>query len=219
MNLKCYRCGDWPCSCKDGQTVICGDCREVLPQLQPVDLLLTDPPYGIAEAAGKNKSRCKLAVAKDYGTSNWDDETCEAGVELGRALSRWQIIFGGNYYHVMPSSCWLVWDKDNGATHFSDCELAWTNLRKTVRKLRYRWNGMLKEKPEHRWHPTQKPLEVMKWSLQQAPEEVQTVIDPFMGSGTTLRACKDLGKRGIGIELDAKYCEIAANRLRQEVLF
>jgi DNA modification methylase len=191
----------------------------VLPELWTFDLLLTDPPYGIGEANGKPKQRGNLAHAHDYLTDTWDNETCEDGVEMGRTITRWQIIFGGNYYHLLPSSCWLVWDKDNGRNDFADCELAWTNLRKAVRRLKYRWNGMLKEHPEHRWHPTQKPLDVIKWSLSHAPLDVATVLDPFMGSGTTLRACKDLGRKGTGIEIEERYCEIAANRLRQEVLF
>ena len=135
-------------------------------------------------------------------------------------VSQYQIIFGGNYFGLPPSSCWLVWDKDNTGD-FADCELAWTNLKKAVRRLKWRWNGMLQENmanKELREHPTQKPLEVMKWAMKHAPEDCQTILDPFMGSGTTLRAAKDLGRKAIGIEIEEKYCEIAVNRLRQEVL-
>jgi DNA modification methylase len=222
MAFECFRCGAWPCVCKDGQTIIHGDCLEVLPLLEPVDLVLTDPPYGIGEANGKPKQRSKLAFAKDYLDDRWDRHTCENGVTLAMLKSRWQIIFGGNYYNVEPSSCWLVWDKDNGANDYADCELAWTNMQKAVRRFKYRWAGMLQEhsgdRKESRFHPTQKPLPLMKWCITQAPDDVATVLDPFLGSGTTLRACKDLGRRGIGIEIEERYCEIAANRLRQEVL-
>jgi DNA modification methylase len=206
----------------DGQVAIYhGDAGVVLPTIAPVDLLLTDPPYGIGEARGKNKSRSKIAVAKDYGTSEWDDAPPPRWlIELMRSRAQWQIIFGGNYFDLPPSSCWLVWDKDNGESDFADCELAWTNLPKAVRRKRYRWAGMLQEpgRPkEHREHPTQKPLQVMTWALSLAPDAT-SILDPFMGSGTTLVAAKQLGKRAIGIEREERYCEIAARRLGQGIL-
>jgi DNA modification methylase len=141
---------------------------------------------------------------------------------VARSVCRWQIIFGGNYYDLPPSSCWLVWDKDNGPNDFADCELAWTNLKKAVRKLTYRWNGMLQAPGVPRTirqHPTQKPEAVIRWALIQAPEDVRTVLDPFMGSGTTLVAAKRLGRKAVGIEREERYCEIAAERLQQGALF
>ncbi len=208
-----------------GIVIYHGDCRDVLDEweglrTQSFDLLLTDPPYGIGEAAGKNKSRTKLAVARDYGVAQWDAKPAHEAILMARRFSRSQIIFGGNYYHLPPSSCWLVWDKDNGANDFADCELAWTNLPTAVRKLTYRWNGMLQEPgcpKELRQHPTQKPEPVMRWALMQVPKAL-TVLDPFMGSGTTLVAAKRLGKQATGIEREECYCEIAAKRLSQEVL-
>ncbi len=207
-----------------GITIYHGDCRDVMDEWegqQSFDLLLTDPPYGIREAAGANRSRGCLATARDFGVDSWDDKTATAEILLARRLCRWQIIFGGNYYDVPPTSCWLVWDKDNGATDFADCELAWTNLKKAVRQLTYRSQGMLQQpgRPkEIRQHPTQKPEPVMVWALTQAPTDVRTVLDPFMGSGTTLVACKRLSKSAVGIEREERYCEIAANRLAQEAL-
>jgi DNA modification methylase len=115
----------------------------------------------------------------------------------------------------------LVWDKDNGTNDYADCEIAWTNLEKPIRKLTFRWHGMLTEPgcpKEYRDHPTQKPEPVMRWALLQAPDSVRTVLDPFMGSGTTLVACKRLGRVAVGIEREERYCEIAAERLRQEAL-
>ena len=205
-----------------GIVIYCGDCREILPQLGPVDLVLTDPPYGIGEARGKNKSRTKLAVSKDYGVSSWDDRTPADWIfGLLREMSRYQIIFGGNYFPLPPSSCWLVWDKLNGNTDFADCELAWTNLPKAVRRLQWRWQGMLQQdmsRKESHDHPTQKPLAVMKWALSQAPDDCGLILDPFMGSGTTLVAAKEFGRRTIGIEREARYCDVAISRLRQNVL-
>jgi len=192
-----------------------GDCREVLPLLGAFDLILTDPPYGIGEAAGKNKSRNQLAKARDYGNDEWDSEPPPAWViELIRAKAQWQILFGGNYYSLPPSSCWLVWDKDNSGD-FADCELAWTNLPKAVRRLVWRWNGMLQQdmaNKEVREHPTQKPVAVMRWALLQA-KDAQAVCDPFMGSGTTGVACALEGRDFVGIERERKYFDIACERI------
>lgn len=212
---------------QDGITIYHGDCREVLPSIGRFDLLLTDPPYGISvlSSAYDNKTTKRgssLAHKSNYEQSRWDDETADEALALARLLTRHQIIFGGNYYHLPPASCWLVWDKENGTNDFADCELAWTNLKKAVRKITYRWNGMLQQRAgaakEKRFHPTQKPEPVMVWALQHAPADVRSVLDPFMGSGTTLVACKRLGKTAIGIELDERYCEIAAERLSQGAL-
>lgn len=208
---------------EDGIVIYHGDCREILPTLPKVDLVLTDPPYGIGEARGKNRSRgTKNAPAKDFGVSAWDDAPpADWLLGLIRELSRYQIIFGGNYFTLPPSSCWLVWDKDNTGD-FADCELAWTNLQKAVRRLKWRWNGFLQQdmaNKEFRDHPTQKPLPVIRWALSQAPDDCLTVLDPFMGSGTTLVAAKSMGRRCIGIEREEKYCAVAVDRLRQESLF
>jgi len=207
----------------DYATIYLGDCREILPQLEPVDLVLTDPPYGINEAAGKNKSRSKLAISKDYGNSDWDKKRVDNDIILlALGLSKRSIIFGGNYYSdiLTPQSCWLVWDKENGETDFADCELAWTNLKQAVRLRRHRWHGMLRKGNEERKHPTQKPLDLMKWCIQKADKDGENnlILDPFMGSGTTLVAAKNLNRKSIGIEIEEKYCEIAAKRLSQEVL-
>jgi DNA modification methylase len=204
----------------DYVTLYHADCREVLPLLEPVDLVLTDPPYGIGEAAGANKSRGKLAVAKDYGVSDWDNKPVDQDL-INQLITQPAIIFGGNYYSMPPSACWLVWDKHQTGD-FADCELAWTNLPGAVRRIDYLWNGMIKQRPEQRWHPTQKPLDVMKWCIDQADtklkKKVETILDPFTGSGTTLRAAKDMSRKVIGIEREEQYCEVAVKRLRQEVL-
>ena len=197
-------------------TLYHGDCREVLPVLPHVDLILTDPPYGIGEAAGKNKSRGKMAVARDYGNDDWDNEPPPDWlIGLIRDKAKWQVLFGGNYYTLPPATCWLVWDKENGDSDFADCELAWTNLPKAVRRLRWRWAGMLQQdmaNKEEREHPTQKPVPVMRWALLQA-KDVLTVCDPFMGSGTTGVACAMEGRAFTGIERERKYFDIACERI------
>lgn len=207
-----------------------GDCREILPRLLPADLLCTDPPYGLGAARrnfggnGVKRHMTGLVAGKaipkrNYGDSDWDDVAADVDVLRSfTALTRWQIIFGGNYFELGAARCYLVWDKLRGETDYADCELAWTNLDKAVRIKRYRWNGFLQELPEERWHPTQKPLAVMKWAIQQAPEGCQAILDPFMGVGTTLRAAKDLGRKAIGIEIEERYCEIAAKRMAQTVM-
>lgn len=206
----------------DAVALIHADCREVLPTLGRFDLLLTDPPYGIGEAAGKNKSRGCIAVSKDYGNLSWDNSISDSVYDAINICDN-AIVFGGNYYKLPPSSCWLVWDKDNGKTDFADAELAWTNFKTAVRVFKYKWQGMLQgcmgAKKEQREHPTQKPLPLMLWCLENYSEKGQLVLDPFAGSGTTGRACKDLGRKCVLIEREEKYCEIAAKRMLQEVLF
>lgn len=212
----------------DYVTLYHGDCRDILPHLEPVDLVLTDPPYGIGEAAGANKSRGKpiggkgkgFVPAKDYGDDNWDNEPIAQDL-IDQLITQPAIVFGGNYYDMPASSCWLVWDK-HITGDFADCELAWTNLPGAVRKIDYLWNGCMKKRPEQRWHPTQKPLDVMKWCIAQADTKlkktVASILDPFAGAGTTLRAAKDMNRKSIGIEREQKYCDVIVKRLRQEVL-
>lgn len=197
------------------------DCREVLPFVS-ADLLLTDPPYGISadrrQAQRANKQHGKaLAPSRDYGRSDWDGQPPPSWL-VGQMLDRvrWAIAWGGNYFALPPARCWLVWDKDNGSNGYADCELAWTNLDKAVRRTKHRWMGMLQEPGaprETRVHPTQKPLPVMRWALLQAPDDCATVLDPFAGSGTTLLAALECGRSAIGVEADERYCDEAAKRL------
>lgn len=201
--------------------VIHGDCLEVLPTLPRVDAVVTDPPYGIGEAAGKNKSRVQLAAPQDYGNDAWDNDPVSADLmRLVIASAPSAIVFGGNYYAMPPSSCWLVWDKDNTGD-FADCELAWTNLKKAVRRLKWRWNGMLQENggrfKETRVHPTQKPVPVMRWCITHLGlPPGSTILDPFCGSGSTGVAALQEGMNFIGIEKEAKYVEIARRRIGAE---
>lgn len=198
--------------------VITGDCAALFPNLPHVDALITDPPYGIGEARGKNASRDNICKARDYGIASWDDNPPDpALLDALRGLARTQVVFGGNYFSLPPSSCWLVWDKLNGTSDFADCELAWTNMRRAVRRLAYRWNGMLRENNEERGqHPTQKPVGVMMWVIELATKPGDIIIDPFCGSGTTGVAAIRLGRRFIGIEREPHYAEVARKRLAAE---
>ena len=197
---------------ENGITIYLGDCREILPQLEPVDLVLTDPPYGMNYRHGLRK----------WGQSMGFDGQGVVGDDMPFDPSHWLkfpkvILWGANHYgNKLPASRgWLVWDKRVGIApnDQSDCELAWTSFLTTARLFSRYWNGGGID--EERFHPTQKSLDVMRWCLSFAPG---TILDPFMGSGTTLRAAKDLGRKCIGIEIEERYCEIAVNRLRQEVL-
>ena len=208
-------------------TLYLGDCLEILPTLEKVDAVITDPPYGIGEAGKNHKSRNKLAGSPNYERSQWDDVPANpAAIELMRSISDTQVIFGGNYFALPPAKCWLVWDKINGDNDFADCELAWTNIDGAVRQIRHLWAGMLRdsERASRRDHPTQKPVAVMVWSIERANlNPAATILDPFMGSGTTGVACMNLGRKFIGIEIEPKYFEIACERIenaqRQTKLF
>lgn len=200
-----------------------GDCTVILPQLPEFDLILTDPPYGINADSNMHKSaglksKGGAAYKRDYGATNWDSKKPPFWFFLLMATkAKNNIIWGGNYFGLPESSCWLVWDKDNGTTMFADCELAWTNLEKAVRMIKHTWNGMLQQnmkQKEKRVHPTQKPVPVMEWCLTHVPD-AKTVCDRFMGSGTTGVACARKGLHFVGIEREAKYFDIACERITE----
>lgn len=189
-----------------------------------VDLVLTDPPYGIgvdrtmAKQSGTQYGKA-AAPKGNYVATGWDDCTPskEVFAEIFR-ISKNQIIFGGNYFieNLYSSPCWIVWDKNNGDNGFADCELAWTSFKSAVRKIKYTWNGMIQEdmkNKEYRFHPTQKPIELMKWCLDMYSKEGQTILDPFMGSGTTAIAAKEMNRNFTGIEISPEYVKIAQDRL------
>lgn len=195
-------------------TLYLGDCLEILATLPKVALVLTDPPYGVGENAHRVASIGKLAKTIDYGDFEWDSQPASrAHIDACMAAGKNSIIWGGNYFHVPPARGWLVWDKINSG-NFADCELAWTNLPMSVRQFRHMWNGMLRdsEKSTPRVHPTQKPVKLMEWCLSHA-SSADSVLDAFMGSGTTGIACANMGKRFIGIEQDERYFEIACKRI------
>ena len=202
-----------------------GDCREVLPLLPSVDLILTDPPYGIGiDGQKENVSRNPKHRRKAHDFMGWDDETPDRLVfELMRYKSAGQIVWGGNYFTdklPRPTKGWLFWDKGQRGLTMSDGELAWTSYEFPMRA--YTLNRVALQEGGGTEHPTQKPLRLMTWCLDLVPE-ARTVCDPFMGSGTTGVACAQLGRKFTGIERERKYFDIACRRIedaqRQVKLF
>jgi hypothetical protein len=203
-----------------GITIYHADCAQVLPFLEPVDLLLTDPPYGIGISGHKKSVSKGVSVRKHHENLNWDiDAPSKELLDGYMAICRNSIIWGGNYM-ALPHGHkgWLVWDKAQRGLSMSDGELAWSNIPTVMRIYTCHRSHLWREGTQH---PTQKPLELIHWCIQQADAvaPVSTILDPFMGSGTTLVAAKNLGKRAIGIERELKYCEIAVRRLAQQTLF
>tara|TARA_Y100000310_G_C20479540_1_gene714017 strand:+ start:194 stop:838 length:645 start_codon:yes stop_codon:yes gene_type:complete len=204
----------------DAVTIYHGDCREILPQLENVDLVLTDPPYGIS--LDTDYTRFRSASAR-----NWN-EIITGDTELFEpafltSVGKTACLFGANYYsHRLPVGKWLIWNKrDEGPSRvLADGEMAWHNgPGKTVQVFNWFWIGCYRkgEMKQEPLHPTQKPEALMRWCVETLSTS-GVILDPFMGSGTTLRAAKDLGRKAIGIEIEEKYCEIAANRMSQMVM-
>lgn len=213
-----------------GITIYHGDCRDILPHVT-ADVVVTDPPYGINYNSDSRRFSRKSSpywdcvdnsLVSSLGPVRGDDGPFDPAPWVGWPCVLW----GANHYadKLTPSGGWLVWDKRRGAEGMaesgwplSEAELAWTNVRGSVRVFRYLWSGLLRDgdKGEY-YHPTQKPVALMRWCLSFVPDGV--VLDPFMGSGTTLVAAKQLGRKAIGIEIEERYCEIAVKRLAQEVL-
>ncbi len=192
-----------------GIVIYHGDCREILPTLPKCDLLLTDPPYG----HGDRWQGGTWGAAQMYRDAEiWDAETIPDDLlSLAIRSAAGAIVWGGNYYTLTPSRCWLAWIKNPAMDTMADFELAWTSFDRPAKKFIENRNPDGK-----RYHPTQKPLSLFRWCLSLFPD-AKTVLDPFCGSGTTLVAAKAMGLTAIGIELHEPYAEICAKRLSQEV--
>ncbi len=207
--------------------IIQGDCLELMKSLpdNSVDLVVTDPPYGINVVGGSKPfgsiGGSNAVLVNRYSNVINDDIKVDLS-EVFR-VSKNQIIFGGNYFDLPISKGWIVWDKKckNGWNdNFSDGELAWTSFNKPLKIFRHLYMGMMKENSQeiNRVHPTQKPLQLMKWIIKTYSKPTDLILDPFAGSGTTLVAAKELGRRFIGFELEQKYVDICKERLKQEVM-
>ena len=191
---------------------------EILPTLQKVDAVITDPPYGIGyvHAGGKTRGvagpsvHAGIAIVGDSGPF---DPTHMLDFDNA-------IIWGADHFaQCLPVGRWLIWDKRCGVTperDQADCEIAWHSRAGVSRVFRHVWDGMIRdsEKGQQRTHPTQKPIAVMRWCIEQAGRPA-IVLDPFMGSGTTGVACAQLGRKFIGIEIEPRYFDIACRRIEQ----
>lgn len=227
-----------PCRVKpyysdDYCTIYHGDCRAVLPALGPIACVVSDPPYGIGFDVTRKRTRnTGLSFGKCQGDPirdpRWvpianDDQPFDPSPFRD---AKECILWGANNYasRLPDARGWLVWDKLGNKTpsDFGDCELAWTNIDTSIRIWRQVWRGIVRAGEDNvasngaKHHPCQKPIELMRWCV--GFTESPLILDPYMGSGTTLRAAKDCNRKAIGIELEEHYCEIAARRLSQEVL-
>ncbi len=205
------------------------NCLEFMKKLpdKSVDLVLTDPPYGIGEHGG-NKNRYGMAskikgfkAPKNYPKSNWDSKipSKEYFDQIFR-VSKNQVIFGMNYFSLPSTSCFVFWHKKGtNKTSFADGELIYTSFKSSAKYFKYDWIGfgyLNNPDKEKKQHPTQKPQALMRYLLNQFSKEGDIILDPFAGSGSTCVASKELKRNFIGIEISPEYCRIAEDRLRQE---
>ena len=204
--------------------LILGDCLEEMKKMpdKSVDLVLTDPPYGINIAKTGTVGVKVKAELKEYQASEWDSKppSQEYFDEMLR-VGKCAVIFGGNYFtdKLPPAKCWVCWDKQiPKGFGKAQIELAWTNSTSYSRVYSVLWHGMIRDRSygnEVRYHPTQKPTKIIKHILNDFSKEGNIIFDPFMGSGTTGCACKELGRDFIGIEINEEYYKIAENRINQ----
>ena len=209
--------------------VVMADCLEAMKLIpdKSIDLILTDPPYGIGADIEHNKITKKAwghgsSGLKEYSKTNWDGKipSKEVFEEMFR-ISKHQIIFGGNYMtdHLPASKCWIIWYKGK-SLELPDAELAWASFNKPIRLFyESRADAYINKTDIVKSHPTQKSVELMRWILENYSDPTDLICDPFMGSWTTARACKDLGRNFLGFELEEDYCKVGEERLRQENLF
>jgi site-specific DNA-methyltransferase (adenine-specific)/modification methylase len=208
---------------RDGVAIYHGDCLEIIGALEGVDAIVSDPPYGIGYVKGEGGKGIHRNGRRNIEAITGDDSPFDPSPFLGY---RHVILWGANHYaQRLPHGRWIAWNKLGDKEpwdSFSDVEFAWQNGRGKDRMFSLLWKGLCQGLPggkkERRHHPTQKPLRLMRWCMGLIPA-AETILDPFMGSGTTLVAARAEGRRAIGIEVDERYCEIAARRLAQGVLF
>jgi site-specific DNA-methyltransferase (adenine-specific)/modification methylase len=187
-------------------TLYLGDCMDILPTLGKVDAVITDPPYGLGNRM-KGGTWADRTEFKEMVV--WDNAPPEVKNLIKLAnMADISVFWGGNYYGLPPSRCWLVWDKQNAVPTMADCEIAWTSLDANTKRFSHPVGRILNG------HPSEKPLQLMRWSIE-VVKATGTILDPFMGSGTTGVAAIQLGRKFIGIEREPKYFDIACKRIEQ----
>jgi len=201
------------------------DCMDLMARYEDnyFDLAIVDPPYGIDVTNQSQGKGGGVAKKIEYKKTDWDKVAPNQTYfkELKR-VSKNQIMWGANHFiENIPnpnSSCWVVWDKDNGSTDFADCELAYTSFNTAVRKIKWKWAGMLQQdmkNKEIRIHPTQKPVALYEWLLMNYAKEGDKILDTHLGSGSIAIACHNLGYELTGCELDKDYYEAAMKRINE----
>lgn len=228
-NTQCYRCGGWPCTCSDGITLLHGNCLTVLPQINSVDAIITDPPYGQSYISRRRLDGPTDAIAGDHSLSTF--------------YAAWPLMYAclrdGSHWYVFGSSKpelvsqqnllseakqILVWDKQNGTA--GDLACSYANSTELIyfgcrgrRELNGRPRSVFRYiKPITNLHPTAKPVGLIAELMRASTKKNEIVLDPFSGTGSTLITAKKHGRRAIGIEIDERYCEVAADQLRQHTL-
>lgn len=191
-------------------TLYLGDCRDILPTLGKVDALVTDPPYGLGDKWQGGKAKWPLHHADGM---KWDAAPVERLAQLVATYGDNAIVWGGHLYNLPPQRGWLIWDKaQRGGFTSGHCEMAWTTLDQPVRAITLAHSVLTPSFGVIKQHPTQKPVELMKWCLSFLPN-ADTILDPFMGSGTTGVAAVQMGRSFIGIEREPRYFDIACKRI------
>jgi len=201
------------------------DCVEALKRFgnNHFDLAIVDPPYGIGMDKTHFKTKSSNAKPTEYGKKDWDNAipSKEYFNELLR-VSKNQIVWGGNYFveNLTNSSCWVVWDKDNGDSIHADCELAWTSFNTSVKKVKWLWHGMRQQNmknKEKRIHPTQKPIQLYDWLLNRYAKKNDLILDTHLGSGSSRIAAYKGGFNFVGFEIDPEYYDKQEKRFKDFV--
>lgn len=212
LDIKNMDCMEYMATCKDKE----------------FDLAIVDPPYGLGASnkafmrQGKQTGKSMAVSGLRYTAKDWDTAIPDEAYfkELQR-VSKNQIIWGGNYFinYLKSTSCMLVWDKVNGDNLYADCEIAWTSFNSAVRKVKYRWHGMLQadmKNKEVRIHPTQKPMKLYAWILDTYAEKGQRILDTHLGSASSAIAAHYFDCDFVGIEIDKEYFDKAMKRIKNE---
>lgn len=189
-------------------TLYLGDCLDILPTLGKVDAIVSDPPYGLGDKMTGGTKRFMTGEGGMKTLGEWDMQPVDHLIDALEPVAPIKMLWGGNYYPVPASRGWLVWVKTNSVPSMASIELCWTNLDMNSKHYSHLCNGW------HRDHPTQKPIDLMRWCLSFIPD-AKIILDPFMGSGTTGVAAIQLGRKFIGIERELKYFDSTCQRIEQ----